>query len=296
MSIILAKELQVQLQEVQLIDVRLESDFEISHLPGALSNCVFEIGFFEGMTGMVPDQSQAICVYGVDEESHEARTAAEKLTRAGYQNVSEFRGGITEWTKEGLPTEGAEAASEDATKAITGVKVLRLDECQIDWTGRNSGSKHWGRLKLRPGELRFDVGRLVEGEMEIDMNSISNLNLEDGSMRRVLEDHLKSDDFFDVERYPSASIKLLSTEGIPDACKGLPYLRVRCQLTMKGISKELEFLAATGVNGDGHWTAQANFDFDRTSWGVIYGSGRFFRNLGMHLVNGLISMELKLVV
>jgi rhodanese-related sulfurtransferase/polyisoprenoid-binding protein YceI len=296
MNIILAEELRVQLQDVQLIDVRLETDFVISHLPGALSNCVFEIGFIEGIRGIVPDQSQAICVYGVDEESHEARMAAEKLIRAGYQNVSEFRGGITAWKKGGLPTEGSDTSSEGSIKANTGVRALRLDECQIDWTGRNSGSKHWGRLQLKSGELRFDEGRLVEGEMEIDMNSITNLNLEDGPMRGVLEDHLKSDDFFDVERFPSASIKLLSTESIPDACKGLPNLRVRCQLTMKGISNELEFLAATGLNGDGHWTVQANFDFDRTKWDVIYGSGRFFRNLGMHLVNDLISVELKLVV
>ena len=44
-----------------------------------------------------------------------------------------------------------------------------------------------------------------------------------------------------------------------------------------------------------HFTAEAHFDIDRTRWKVIYGSSRFFKHLGMHLVFDLISIQCRIV-
>ena len=49
------------------------------------------------------------------------------------------------------------------------------------------------------------------------------------------------------------------------------------------------------MDAEGRFVAQAHFDFDRTLWNVVYGSGRLFEKLGMHLVNDLISLQLKIV-
>jgi len=46
---------------------------------------------------------------------------------------------------------------------------------------------------------------------------------------------------------------------------------------------------------DGALAAEAHFDLDRTRWGVIYGSGRFFEHLGMHLVYDPISVQVRIV-
>jgi hypothetical protein len=46
---------------------------------------------------------------------------------------------------------------------------------------------------------------------------------------------------------------------------------------------------------DGGFAAEAHFDIDRTRWGVIYGSARFFKRLGMHQVYDTISFEVRLV-
>jgi hypothetical protein len=35
--------------------------------------------------------------------------------------------------------------------------------------------------------------------------------------------------------------------------------------------------------------------FDRTHWNVLYGSGRYFQGLGMHLVYDLVDLEIKIV-
>ena len=165
----------------------------------------------------------------------------------------------------------------------------------IEWTGRNLGNKHWGTLKFKNGSVQLKEGSLVGGRLVIDMNSITDLNLEDGQLRRVLEDHLKSDDFFDVARYPEAVVELVDIAPITVTTTGLPNQSVAVNLTMKRITDTLSFHATEHVAAEGRWIAQANFDFDRTKWNVIYGSGRFFRNLGMHLVNDLVSLQLKIV-
>ena len=46
---------------------------------------------------------------------------------------------------------------------------------------------------------------------------------------------------------------------------------------------------------EGKFAAQASFAIDRTLWEVLYGSGKYFRNLGGHLVNDLIELQLRIV-
>ena len=46
---------------------------------------------------------------------------------------------------------------------------------------------------------------VAAGEFEIDLRRIRNLNLEGDPLRSVLEAHLRSDDFFFVARFPTAS-------------------------------------------------------------------------------------------
>ena len=54
--------------------------------------------------------------------------------------------------------------------------------------------------------------------------------------------------------------------------------------------------ASAGVTADGTaFAAQAAFGIDRTQWNVIYGSGKFFRRLGGHLVNDRIDLQLRVV-
>jgi len=74
-----------------------------------------------------------------------------------------------------------------------------------------------------------------------------------------------------------------------------PDLEIMGDLTLKGISGPLTFCAAAGVTPDGKAAAQAVLSFDRTRWNVLYGSGRYFQGLGMHLVYDLVDLEIKIV-
>jgi len=269
--------------ELIIIDTRLKQDFECVRIPGSASNCVFEIDFDDRMQTIAPDKSQAVCVYGAAADSSESKMAAEKLQRAGYQQIYELETGLSSWKASGFETEGFGGQSPEGPSPLEGERSIDIEQSHLEWTGRNLSNKHWGTLKFKSGVLRFRNNVLVEGQMVIDMHSIANLNLEANQGKHILEDHLKSHDFFDVTHFPEATLTLKEAQPVADAKSGSPNLNITGTLTMKGITDELTFAATTGVNAEGQWIAQAHFDFDRTRWNVIYGSGKFFRNLGMQL-------------
>src|SRR5438046_2142040 len=80
-----------------IVDVRLPEAFAVAHMPGAINQCVFEVAFLDEFLKKSVRKEQPVCVYGADVNSHEARMAAEKLERAGFENVFEFRGGLHAW-------------------------------------------------------------------------------------------------------------------------------------------------------------------------------------------------------
>ncbi len=105
-----------------------------------------------------------------------------------------------------------------------------------------------------------------------------------------------SDDFFESARYPEGQFHIDWVEAIEGATAGQPNHKVSGRLRLKEVERQIEFPALIGMQDDGALVAQANFDIDRTQWNILYGSGRFFEKLGMHLVNDLVSIQLKIVV
>jgi hypothetical protein len=76
---------------------------------------------------------------------------------------------------------------------------------------------------------------------------------------------------------------------------GAPNLAIHGELTLKGVTHLIGFAAVSGLTADGKLAAQAMLSFDRTLWNVLYGSGKLFQNLGGHLVNDLIEVQLHIV-
>lgn len=277
-----------------LLDVRLDSDHACRRIPGALNNCVFEVAFLERMEGIAPDRSRPVCVYGADDGSLESRMAAEKLCRAGWAEVLDFREGLGGWRAAGFPVE--EVAPTPSQPPIrSGVHGVDLKESRVLWTGRNLLNKHEGAIPLRTGELTVEAGRLAGGRFTFDMRGITCSDLAGSPMHDILIAHLLSDDFFDAEVFPDASFVITQTSPVNGASPGAPNLSVSGELTLKGLTRPVEFPACAGITPDGKLAAQASFAIDRTKWNVVYGSGKFFRNLGGHLVNDLIDLNLRIV-
>ena len=277
-----------------LLDVRLGDDFEAAHIPGASNPRVFEVSFLEQVSQFIPDRSKAVVVYGFGGESKEAEVAAEKLTKAGFEHVAVFPGGLDAWRAEGGAVEGSDSPPAEPSPP-EGKQQLDLAESRIEWVGRNLLNKHWGTLGIKAGHLEFEDGRLTGGEMTIDMNEIACTDLAESDLHDVLIAHLKDDDFFDVGRYPTAAFRINEARAIPDSAASEPNIEIVGDLTLRGNTHPVTFSAVSGITPEGIPAAQAAFAFDRTRWGVIYGSGKFFRRLAGHLVSDMIELQLRMV-
>ena len=175
------------------------------------------------------------------------------------------------------------------------VKVLKVDTTQshITWLGKKVLGQHDGRVKLADGSVSLDQdGKVVAGAFAIDMSSIENIDMKDSPKDQgKLEGHLKSPDFFNVEKFPTAQFKISSVkEGSEGASE------IVGNLTVKGITVPVT-IPAKIVEKDGVYTATAELSIDRTKWDIRYNSGSFFdpANLGDKLIKDEIAIGLHLV-
>lgn len=277
-----------------VIDVLPPEIFAYQHLPGACNACVYEIVFLEGVNKLAPDPATPLVLYDASGTTMAADTARTKLLAAGYRDVLILSGGLAGWAAAGYPLEQlAPPAAEPVL--LDGTYRIDPSASVLEWTGRNINNRHYGRIPFRNGEIVIAGGELQRGEITLDMTGITNLDLQDETYRRMLVNHLKSDDFFDVVRYPVAAMIISGWQQLPGATPGTPDHTVKGELTIKGITRRLVFPAAVVPQEDGSLKAQAALTIDRTEWNVTYGSGKLFEKLGMHLVHDRIDIELFIV-
>ncbi len=272
-----------------LIDVLSGDSYQMEHLPGAVNFCVYETAFVSKVTEAFADKQTALAICGYCNGTKEADIALEKLKEAGYVNVVVIEGGLQGWKEGGGKIEG----SGKEPMPSDGRKNLDVNGSFIRWTGRNLFNFHTGDLKLKSGFVDLKGGELVGAEFNIDMDSIGCSDLTDSKLNRMLIDHLRTDDFFDVSHHPEARFVVSSAGPIRGVSDGLPNHRIKGELTLRGKSVPLELDALVAWKEDGSCVAQAVLDFDRTRWGSIYGSGKFFSRLGQHVVNDLIHLHVK---
>ena len=161
----------------------------------------------------------------------------------------------------------------------------------IDWKGdKKIGSFHVGTIDLKSGWLNVEGNALTGGEFLVDMNSINNSDVKDEKMRERLVGHLKSDDFFGVEKYPLSKLVITGSSKL-EGGKAL----VKGNLTVKEATHPVEFTVTESKNG-AVITYSAEIVFDRSLYDVRFGSGKFFSNLGDNAINDEIKLNVKLVV
>jgi polyisoprenoid-binding protein YceI len=274
-----------------LIHVLPEEVFACRRITGSQNACVYEMAFTEQVTALAPDKSAPMVVYGAGGGSLDAATAREKLQALGYDRVEVFSGGLEEWAAAGLPLQGSQVAP--GNEVVDGHYTASTADSVVRWTGRNLFNHHHGTVRLASGELVIDHGELSAANFEIDMNQIVCEDLTDPTWNATLIRHLRDTDFFDVERYPVASFVSHEAKAINGATAGTPTHLLRGELTLRGITHPLSFPIAVALAGE-RITAQAQFEVDRTLFGSLYGSGRFFKFLGKHVVNDHFHLHLKI--
>ena len=268
MKTIAAAELKTLQKNVTLIHVLPEEHFAQQHLPGALNACVYEMVFLSKVAELVPDKSAAMIVYGAGAPSLDSTTAAEKLAKAGYTNVRDFRGGLTEWQQNGLAVEGTGLIGDSINP--DGLFKVDVETSVVRWTGRNLFNHHQGTIKLAGGRIEVQNGALQAASFTLDMNRIVCEDLVDTAYNALLIRHLRDDDFFAVDQFPTAEFVCERAEPLPSCTPGTPNYTLHGAMTLRGVTQPLSFPAVIAAADADHLIGQAQFEIDRTQFGSQY--------------------------
>ena len=182
----------------------------------------------------------------------------------------------------------AVAKAEDATEIAVNTAVSH-----VTWIGSKPAGKHNGTIGITCGDISLKGNEIVAGKFTIDIKSLKNLDMEEGSeYYNKLVGHLMSGDFFDAENHPEATFEITGasiynqasldadkaeyeTDNKPASLSEVmvenPTHFISGNLTMRGTTKNITFPAAVSIE-NGVVKAKANFNIDRTEWGLMYGN------------------------
>jgi len=193
--------------------------------------------------------------------------------------------------------EASTTTQGERTVVSEGSYVVKAEESKVNWAGKKpliEGYINSGSIDVTGGTIEVLDGTST-GVFTIDMNtlSVSQTPAKPGK-ESTLEGHLKSEGWFNVETYPEASFAI--TEVSPRADSDTTHMfDITGDLTMKGITDTLTFPATIYSDENGTLYANAEFEFDRTVWGITAASGSFFDNLADNVIDDMVALSFNLV-
>jgi polyisoprenoid-binding protein YceI len=169
--------------------------------------------------------------------------------------------------------------------------ALNTAESTVHWKGKMwmTNDSHEGTIRFSSGNMTQDkAGKIIAANFEIDMSTIKTLDArpeKDG-----LAEHLKSEDFFAVKKFPKAyfvGTKIDKTT-LPN------NYSVQGTLTIKGVQKQIVFTVKI-VPSITNTKATAELTLFRSWWGVSYKAPDFFSTLKNDLIAEEVPIKLNLV-
>lgn len=162
------------------------------------------------------------------------------------------------------------------------------EKTTINWKATKVTGEHSGIVKLKSGVFHIKEGKLKAGTVEINMMTIEDTDMQPGEYKTKLENHLKSDDFFSVEKHPVAKFEFMKAEFVKDK-----NYNITGNLTIKGITNEVSFPAIVDITEAKMEGMAAVITIDRTKWDIRYGSGKFFEGLGDKMIHDEFKLNVK---
>lgn len=180
-------------------------------------------------------------------------------------------------------------SNEVTTTADGQAYAIDTVNSKIEWKGykvvKSENTSHFGEIKFESGELTVKDGALESGKFVADITSLANKDLADDAEKSAkLDGHLKSGDFFEVEKFPTASYEI--TKVTPQA-EGDYNTLLDGNLTIKGITKPVQFKANVKVEDGKVGIKTEPTDINREDFGVKF---------QMPVQNGVIKDEVTLQV
>ena len=161
-------------------------------------------------------------------------------------------------------------------------------ESSIIWTGTKTTGSHDGTILVKNGYVEIDKNSLLSGQINIDMNSIICTDIKNVSTNKYFVDHLKNEDFFSVEKFPIASLNILSSKLI----KNNEY-EITANLTIKDITQKINFVANIDINNNVA-TAKGKLEIDRSKFNIKYKSKTWFPDIGNYFIYDIFELNFDL--
>lgn len=164
----------------------------------------------------------------------------------------------------------------------------------VRFIGNGVGKNHPGTFHLSNGTLSVADGKVTGGKFAINMASMQ-IEEQADMFQTKLKGHLLSADFFDVAKWGNATFEITdvkpytATGSDSSVVAGANYI-VSGNFTLKDATKNITFPAKIDVAGN-TLTARADFDIDRTQWGMRYGNDK---SLGDKFISETVNIELNL--
>ena len=177
-----------------------------------------------------------------------------------------------------------------ATSALllTGNALLgaeyELTKHRIQWSGSMPARTHTGLLTPEDFDLEIsDEGTVESLRVVLDMDSIDVTDL-DGGKRKKLMKHLRSEDFFYVEEYPTA--QFVMDEHRDGELHGT--------ITIRGISEPISIPVTVHGHPDRGWMLNGTFTFDRQKFNVNYQNSGFFGVAKNKIIRDEVELDIEL--
>ncbi|PSR56355.1 lipid-binding protein [Adhaeribacter arboris] len=194
-------------------------------------------------------------------------------------------------TLNGTPRNPVKKATTKAVAATT----LEADPAAstINWTAKKVGGQHTGTVKLSKGSLQVNGKKLVGGTFVMDMTTITDVDITNEEFNKKLTGHLKSEDFFSVEKNPTSTFKITKAAPIASTKAGEPNYTITGDLTIKGITNPVTFPATVKVDG-ANAEALAKVEIDRIKYDIKFRSS-MLGTAADKIIDDIFVMDIKLV-
>jgi polyisoprenoid-binding protein YceI len=173
-------------------------------------------------------------------------------------------------------------------KPMTSTYKIDAAATTVGWAAKKIVGGHNGNITAKDGFITTTGDLITSGEINVDMNTITvaDIPASDESNAKLVG-HLKSPDFFNVEKNPSAKLVIKSSE------KTKTGLKIKGDLTFIGKTNPIEFDAIV-TKPNGAFNAKSVVELDRTKWDLKYGSSDFFKGLGDKAIDNKFNLTINL--
>jgi polyisoprenoid-binding protein YceI len=152
-----------------------------------------------------------------------------------------------------------DAVTKTDTGAEGGTKYVFTENSKIGFVGSKVTGSHTGGFKTFTGHFTVKDGAPVGNDHKVSIDMSSTF-----SDAEKLTEHLKSPDFFDVEKFPQSTFDVTELKKDSDT-----QYTVSGNFTLHGVTKNISFPATVTAAGE---TVKINtkFDINRKDFGIVY--------------------------